>query len=126
MILHRVDFLFNLSKLKKASMTNMTVASYVGAVLAVDLAILIVWTALPAHTPVPADSLKKYAAVYYPVTNRECNSGLHSPLEQVMVAEKCLLLLFGCWKVCTASELELSILKLVSLIDFVSGSQSFA
>ena len=97
MILHRVDFLFNHRKMQKVSMTNLTVAGYVGCIVLCDVAVLITWALL--QPPAAIDRMTDYPAVYYPVSNRMCNTGLNSPFELAMLVEKCALLLFAIYKV---------------------------
>lgn len=99
MILHRVDFLFNNRKLKKVSMTNLTVASYIAIALLVDIVILIFWFAFPNQRPKAVDIENTYPSVFYRVSDRHCNTGLSSVFEKIILAEKCCLLLFAIWKV---------------------------
>ena len=98
MKLHRVDILFNNPKLKKLVVSNLRVASHVGAVVLCDLIILVLWSSL--QTPKAVDVMTTYASVQYPVADHVCSTGLHVPFEQAMLVEKCCLLFFAVWKVC--------------------------
>ena len=97
MILYRVDFLFNNRAMKKVKMSNLQVAGYVGLMMACDVIILVVWSAV--DPPAAVDFQELYPSVYAKVLNKDCNTGLSSPFELAMLVEKCLFILFAVYNV---------------------------
>lgn len=96
MKLHRVDCIFNNPKLKSIRITNETVAAQVGALLVVDVVILVLWTVLQPPRALVRNTL--YPSVYAGVSDVACNTGIDSTFEIIMLFYKICLLAFGVMK----------------------------
>jgi len=97
MKLHRVDRLFNNPKLKKMKITDLSVLMQVSSLIMIDVILLLAWTF--SSKPAEITQSTSYSKVLFPVEDHVCNTGLSETMEQVMLAFKALMLLFGVVKV---------------------------